>query len=162
MYHYTMDGESTNRNARPGRILAIDFGAARLGLAVSDPLGLTAQGLATRERSGLGDDLQHIGRIVEEYGVERILVGNPIGRRGQVTAMSRRAAEFAEKLRRRLGCPVDLWDERLSSVEANRLLRGSGMGIEKRRRAVDRVAATLILQSYLDYQVNERARQQLR
>jgi len=72
--------------------------------------------------------------------------------------MSGRVAEFAEKLRRRLGCPVELWDERLTSAEAGRMLRQSGMGTLKRKRAVDRVAATLLLQAYLDYTANERAR----
>lgn len=72
--------------------------------------------------------------------------------------MSRQVAVFVEKLQRRLECPVELWDERLTTAEANRLLRSSGIGIEKRRRARDRVAATLLLQSYLDYQANERAR----
>ena len=72
--------------------------------------------------------------------------------------MSRKAAEFAEKLRRRVACPVLLWDERLTSVEANRALRDSGLTPGKRRQAVDRVAATLLLQSYLDYLSNERSR----
>jgi putative Holliday junction resolvase len=74
--------------------------------------------------------------------------------------MSRHVAAFAEKLRRILACPVELWDERLTSAEANRMLRESGIGIEKRRRATDRVAATLLLQSYLDFYANERDRMQ--
>lgn len=74
--------------------------------------------------------------------------------------MSRRVAEFAEKLRRRLACPVELWDERLTSVEANRMLRQSGISIQKRQKAVDRVAATLLLQSYLEYLANQNARHQ--
>lgn len=69
--------------------------------------------------------------------------------------MSRLVAQFADKLRRRLGCPVDLWDERLTSVQANRLLREAGISIQKRRQAADRVAATLLLQSYLDYRRNQ-------
>jgi putative Holliday junction resolvase len=72
--------------------------------------------------------------------------------------MSRQAAEFAEKLRRRVNCPVDLWDERLTTVEANRALRATGLSLGKRQRAVDRVAATLLLQSYLDFLSNERSR----
>lgn len=142
-----------------GRILAIDFGTKRLGLAVSDALGLTAQGLPSIERTRLEDDLRAIQRLAEEeYTVERVLVGNPLGQEGGETAMSQLAAGFADKLRRRLGCPVDLWDERLTSAEARRVLRSSGMGIEKRRRAVDRVAATLLLQSYLDRQGFEQER----
>jgi putative Holliday junction resolvase len=141
------------------RILAIDFGTKRIGLAVSDALGITAQGLPTLERTRLRDDLEHLGALAEEYAVERVLVGNPIGHRGGETSMSQRVAEFAEKLRPHVPCPVDLWDERLTSVEANRTLRESGISIAKRQRAVDRLAAVLLLQSYLDYLENERRRQ---
>jgi len=141
------------------RILGIDFGTKRMGLAVSDALGITAQGLPTLERTRLADDLERLRALAEEYSVERVLVGNPIGHRGGETSMSQRVAEFAEKLRQRLPCPVDLWDERLTSAEANRTLRESGISIGKRQRAVDRVAAVLLLQSYLDYLENERNRQ---
>lgn len=141
------------------RILAIDFGLKRMGLAVSDALGVTAQGLATLERVRIADDLEHIRKLVEEYAAARVILGNPISQAGAETAMSGQVAAFAEKLRRILACPVELWDERLTSAEANRMLRASGIGIEKRRRAADRVAATLLLQSYLDYHANERERQ---
>src|SRR5437762_5583813 len=134
-----------------GRILALDFGMRRIGVAVSDGLGLTAQGLRTLERIRMADDLRRIQALTEEYEVERVIVGNPISSKGGETAMSRRVAAFVEKLHRWLPCPVELWDERLTSVQANRMLRESGMGIEKRRRAVDRVAATLLLEGYLEY-----------
>ena len=140
------------------RILAIDFGLKRIGLAVSDPLGITAQGLSTLDRTRREDDLRHIQKLAEEYSAERVILGNPLGSSGKETAMSRRVAEFAQQLRRHLNCPVELWDERLTSVEANRMLRESGLGIQKRRRAADRVAATLLLQSYLDHRANENAR----
>ena len=138
-----------------GRILATDFGTRRIGLAVSDALGITAQGLPTLERTRLEDDLEHIRQLAEEYSVERVILGNPIGASGRKTAMSERVEAFAQKLRRRLACPVELWDERLTSVEAHRLLRESGIGIEKRRRAADRVAASLLLQTYLDRRAHE-------
>jgi putative pre-16S rRNA nuclease len=134
-----------------GRILALDFGTRRIGVAVSDALGLTAQGLPTLERSRIADDLGRIQALAKEYAVERVVVGNPISARGGETTMSRRVADFVEKLHRRLPCPVELWDERLTSAQANRMLRESGIGIERRRRAVDRVAATLLLESYLDF-----------
>ncbi len=140
------------------RILAIDFGTKRMGLAVSDALGMTAQGLPTLERTRIADDLAHLQSLVEEYAVERVLVGNPIGHGGGETAMSQLAAEFAEKLRRRVPCPVELRDERLTSVQANRTLREAGLSIGKRQRAVDRMAAVLLLQGYLDYLENERHR----
>jgi putative holliday junction resolvase len=135
----------------PGRILAIDFGMSRFGLAVSDALGLTAQGLATLERHSKDSSLSAILHVIAEYDVREVIVGNPLSASGNETAMSRRAQRFAEKLRRRVRCNVRMWDERLSSAEANRLLRASGVGIEKRRLAVDRIAATLILQNYLDW-----------
>lgn len=142
------------------RVLAIDFGMKRMGLAVSDALGITAQGLRTLERTRLADDLERIAGVVRDYEVERVVLGNPIGHSGNETTMSRRVAEFAEKLRRRIACPVELWDERLTSAQAGRVLRESGMGIEKRRRAVDRVAATLLLEGYLEYQAGQRARRE--
>ena len=129
-----------------------------MGLAVSDALGITAQGLPTLERTRLDNDLQKIQELTEEYSTERVIVGNPLGHGGGQTAMSRHAGEFAEKLRRRLSCPVDLWDERLTSKEANRALRQTGLSPAKRQRAVDRVAATLLLQSFLDFLSNERSR----
>jgi len=95
---------------------------------------------------------------MEEYSIERVIVGNPLGHGGGETAMSRKAAEFAEKLRRHVNCPVLLWDERLTSVQANRALRDTGLSLGKRQRAVDRVAATLLLQSYLDFLANEQSR----
>ena len=130
-------------------------------MAVSDALGVTAQGLPTLERVRLEEDLRHIQRLAEEYTAERVILGNPLGSSGKETAMSRRVATFAEKLRRRLTCPVELWDERLTSVEATRMLREFGMGLQKRLRATDRVAATLLLQSYLDYRANENTRRRL-
>jgi len=139
------------------RVLAIDFGTKRLGLAVSDALGITAQGLPTRERTRLDDDLKYLEKVVAEHSVERVILGNPLGQSGGETAMSARVAAFAEKLRGRLKFPVELWDERMTSAQANRMLRESGIGIEKRRRAADRVAATLLLQGYLDYQASQKA-----
>ena len=140
------------------RVLAIDFGMKRMGLAVSDALGITAQGLSTLQRGRLEDDLEKIRELTEEYSVERIIVGNPLGHSGGETTMSRHAGEFAAKLRRRVTCPVELWDERLTSVEANRALRQTGLSLAKRRQAVDRVAATLLLQSFLDFLANARSR----
>ena len=138
--------------------MAIDFGMRRMGLAVSDALGITAQGLPTLSRTRLDNDLQKIRELTEEYSTEGVIVGNPLGHGGGETTMSRKAAEFAEKLRRRVDCPVVLWDERLTSVQANRALRDSGLTLGKRQRAVDRVAAVLLLQSYLDFLSNERSR----
>jgi putative holliday junction resolvase len=129
-----------------------------MGLAASDALGMTAQGLPTLYRTRLDDDLQKLQHLTEEYSIELVIVGNPLGHGGGETTMSRKAAEFAEKLRRRVSCPVLLRDERLTTVQANRDLREAGLSLGKRRQAVDRVAATLLLQSYLDFLANERSR----
>jgi putative holliday junction resolvase len=148
-----MDG---NRDA--SRILAVDFGSVRIGLAVSDALGLTAQGLTTLERTTNESDLTHIGRLAAEYAVSRVIVGHPISHCGEETRMSRRAARFADELRARLSVPVELWDERLTSLEADRVLRDAG-AVRRRQPGVrDRVAAQILLQSYLDRRAAERAR----
>jgi len=141
-----------------GRILAIDYGTRRIGLAVSDALGITAQGLPTLERTNLAEALQYIQQLAEEYCTELVLLGNPLSHRGTDTTMSGHVASFAEKLRRRVKCPVELVDERLTSAEAGRVLRESGISIEKRRGARDRMAATLLLQAYLDRRANEAER----
>lgn len=147
---YHRMSEQRGRLRLQGRILAIDFGMKRLGLAVSDELGITAQGLPTLERTRVRDDLDAIRKLMEEYSVKTVVLGLPLSHRGEETTMSGRVREFGGKLQRRLGCPVEFCDERLTSLEAHRLLRASGISIRKRQQARDRVAATLILQSYLD------------
>lgn len=133
-----------------GRVLALDLGRRRIGLAVSDPLGLTAQGLPTLERRNKRVDLEALCRLAEQYGAALVLVGHPLHLSGRAGVEAERAAAFAEQLRRHLPCPVLLWDERLTTAEAQRVLRESGISIEKRARAVDRMAAVLLLQGYLD------------
>jgi putative Holliday junction resolvase len=128
-----------------GRVLAIDPGERRVGLAVSDPLGITAQGLPTFDRRG-GELVDHVEKLAREYDVTRIVVGNPISMSGSESDGSVRARDLADTLRRQLSLPVELWDERLSSAEAHRVLAGSRAD----KGAVDRVAAVLILQGYLD------------
>jgi putative pre-16S rRNA nuclease len=142
----------------PARILAIDFGLRRIGLAVSDALGITAQGLPTLQRTAIRKDIEYIRAVAEEYSVKKIVVGNPIGQAGKATSMSRLAEDFSRKLRGRLTCPVELWDERLTSVEATRMLKTAGLSINKRQQAVDRVAAVLLLQNYLDHHASQSER----
>jgi putative Holliday junction resolvase len=139
----------------PARILAIDFGLRRIGLAISDALGVTAQGLPTLQRTSIRKDIEHIRTMAEDYSAEKVIVGNPIGHTGKATSMSRHAEDFAKKLQGRLNCPVELWDERLTSVEANRMLKTAGLSINKRQQAVDRVSAVLLLQNYLDHHANQ-------
>ena len=132
------------------RILALDLGKRRIGLAISDPLGITAQGLPNLERTNKRADLEALGQLARDREVELFLLGNPINMRGIEGRQSVWVREFAEALEQRTRVPVRLWDERLTSVEAGRVLRSSGIGIEKRAAAVDRLSAVILLQSYLD------------
>jgi putative Holliday junction resolvase len=132
-----------------GRILAIDHGSRRMGLAVTDPLGITAQGLDTLERKNNRADFGRLERIIREYQVKEIVLGNPLRMSGQEGIQSQKVAEFAEELRKRFQLPVHLWDERLTSAEANRLLRDAEVSTKRRAQAVDRMAAVLILQSFM-------------
>jgi putative holliday junction resolvase len=133
------------------RILALDLGAKRIGLAVSDALGITAQGLETLQRKNKRVDMERLAAVIEKYGVQEIVVGYPLHMSGSAGAQSLKVADFAEDLRRRFSLPVHLWDERLTSAEANRLLRATEMSIRRRGQVVDRMAATLILQSFLEH-----------
>ena len=134
----------------PGRILALDLGSRRIGLALSDELGLTAQGLPTLHRTTKQHDFDSLGRVIAEYGVERVVVGHPLNMNGSEGPRARQAALFARTLANRCELPVALWDERLTTRQAQRVLRESGVGLRKRTKAIDRMAAVLILQSYMD------------
>ncbi len=134
----------------PGRILALDVGSRRIGLAVSDPLGITAQGLETLQRTNKRTDLEKLEEVIRYYQVRELVVGLPLRMSGAAGPQSERMTVFAEQLRRRFQLPVHLWDERLTSSEANRLLREAELSIAKRKHAVDRMAAVLILQSFLE------------
>jgi putative holliday junction resolvase len=140
------------RNAEPSpRILALDFGSKRIGLAVSDELGLTAQGLPTLQRSNKRNDLDHLRRTIRQYGVSELVMGLPLRMSGSEGVQSDKVQVFAEELRRKFKLPVHLFDERLTSVEANRVLRESDMSIRRRAEVVDQLAAVLILQSFLEF-----------
>ena len=133
-----------------GRVLGLDVGSRRIGIAVSDPLGITAQGLETLQRRNKRQDFAALERIVREYGVRQIVVGLPLRMSGAEGTQSDKMQGFAEDLRKRFRLPVHLWDERLTSAEANRLLRETELSIEKRAKAVDRMAAMLILQGWME------------
>ena len=132
------------------RVLALDLGRRRIGLAVSDALGLTAQGLQTLERRNRRADMDALRTIIEQYAVGTVVVGNPMHLSGREGKQSESASAFAERLRREAGCEVVLWDERLTTAEAQRVLRSSGVSLQKRAAAVDRMSAVILLQSYLD------------
>src|SRR5579864_8450206 len=133
-----------------GRVLALDLGKRRIGLALSDELGVTAQGLETLERTNIREDLARLGQLAAEKNVALILMGNPLHMSGREGRQAEYAHDFGERLRKTTGLPVEFWDERLTTVEAQRVLRGSGISIQKRAKAVDRLAAVILLESYLD------------
>jgi putative Holliday junction resolvase len=142
-------------NMGHSRILALDLGKRRIGLALSDPLGITAQGLPTLERTNLREDLAALSKIAAEHEVRIIVMGHPLHMSGREGRQAQYAREFAERLHARTGLEVRFWDERLTTVEAHRVLRESGIGIEKRARAVDKLAAQILLQSYLAAEESE-------
>jgi putative Holliday junction resolvase len=137
-------------DSNPGRLLGLDVGSRTIGLAVSDPLGITAQGLPTWRRKNKRTDLDALRQVIDEYQVREIVVGYPLHMSGDPSAGSARVAEFAEQLRRHFGLPVHLWDERLTTAEAQRVLRTSEMSIRRRAEVIDRMAAVLILQSFME------------
>jgi putative Holliday junction resolvase len=140
---------------RPPRYLALDVGAKRIGVAVSDELGLTAQPVLTLERRpNPREDLRSMARLARKYGVAGIVVGNPLHLSGDQSPRAAKTQAFAAQLGELTGLPIQLWDERLTTREAHQLLYESGHARQEHRRIVDQVAATLILQSFLD----ERAR----
>jgi putative Holliday junction resolvase len=133
-----------------GRVLALDLGKRRIGLAISDSLGVTAQGLPTLERTRIREDVAALASLIAERGVRLILMGHPLHMSGRESRQAEYVREFAARLERETGVPVQLWDERLTTVEAVRVLKESGVSIEKRAKAVDRLAAVILLESYLD------------
>ena len=136
------------------RILALDVGKKRIGLAASDELQLTAQGLKTFERGRIREDLERLRIIIEDLGAGLLLVGNPLHMSGQESRQAEYTHAFAERLREYTGVPVKYWDERLTSAEAERILRGAGAALDAQKGAVDRLAAVLLLESYLGYLQN--------
>ena len=132
------------------RIIALDVGIRRIGLALSDPLRITAQGLETLVRKNLRHDVWKLSQLAKQHEARMFLVGHPLHMSGDAGRQAHLVEEFSAKLEQRTGVPVKLWDERLTTVQAGRVLRSSGISIEKRAKAVDRLSAVLILQSYLD------------
>ncbi|HYM50167.1 MAG TPA: Holliday junction resolvase RuvX [Candidatus Limnocylindrales bacterium] len=138
------------------RILAIDPGSVRLGLSLSDPSGVIAQPLKVLRRRSPQEDLAALKKLVDEYRVERIVVGLPRLMNGTLDVAARDAQAFGAQVERATGTPVAYWDERLTTVAAERHLIAQGARRHKRRSSVDEVAATLLLQGYLDYQAGRR------
>ena len=132
------------------RVLALDVGKKRIGLAVSDELGSTAQGLDTLHRTRIRDDLRALRDLAEKWDVRMLLVGRPLHLSGDESRQSEYTREFAERLAHALHLPVTYWDERLTSTQAERMLREAGASFGRKTGAVDRMAAILLLDSYLE------------
>ena len=139
------------------RIMGLDYGSKTIGVAISDPLGLTAQGLEIIRREDenkLRKSLRRIEELISEYQVEEIVLGFPKNMNNTIGDRAQKSLELKEMLERRCGLPVIMWDERLTTVEANRTLMESGVRRENRSKYVDMIAAVFILQGYLDAKAN--------
>ena len=137
--------------------MGLDYGSKTIGVAVSDPMGLTAQGLEIirrEEENKLRKSLRRIEELVEEYQVEEIVLGFPKNMNNTIGERAEKSLQLKETLERRLGLPVVMWDERLTTVEADRTLIEAGVRRENRKKYVDMIAAVFILQGYLDAKAN--------
>ena len=133
-------------------VLGIDLGERRIGVAVSDPLAVIAQPATVIEHASLAEDVARVGALAAQRKAERIVVGLPWNMDGSPGPATRRARRFANALRTRLGLDVVLWDERLTTLEADEALAAAGRGREERMETIDKAAAAVILQRYLDAQ----------
>lgn len=139
------------------RIMGLDYGSKTIGVAVSDPMGLTAQGLEIirrEEENKLRKSLRRIEELAKEYQVEEIVLGFPKNMNNTIGERAEKSLQLKETLERRLGLPVIMWDERLTTVEADRTLIEAGVRRENRKKYVDMIAAVFILQGYLDAKAN--------
>lgn len=132
------------------RVMGLDYGDRRIGVAVSDAFGWTAQGLTVVETRRDGGELDKLVEIAKENEVSEVVVGLPKNMNGSIGPRGEVCMAFAEQLKERLQLPVHLWDERLTTVAAERTLKEAEISLKKRKQVVDKMAATLILQNYLD------------
>ena len=132
------------------RVLALDVGDKRIGVAISDPSQVLARSLRVIQRSSLRNDFTAVSRLVEEHEVERVVVGYPRSLDGMIGEQAEKTGRYVDGLAKALDVPVVLWDERFSTVSAERLMTEAGLRGKKKRERVDAVAAAVILQDYLD------------
>ncbi len=140
------------------RIMGLDYGSKTVGVAISDPFLVTAQGIEIirrKEENKLRQTLARIEELIAEYEVKEIVLGLPKNMNDSVGARAEISLEFRDKLERRTGLPVHMWDERLTTVEADRTMMEAGIRREHRKEYVDKIAAVLILQGYLDRRSKE-------
>ena len=140
------------------RIMGLDYGSKTVGVAISDPLLITAQGIEIirrKEENKLRRTLARIEELIVEYGVSEIVLGLPKNMNDTIGDRAKLSLEFQEKLERRTGLPVTMWDERLTTVAARQAMMEAGIRREERKEYVDKIAAVLILQGYLDYRTHK-------
>ncbi len=142
--------EISATSGNPRRVLAVDYGRKRIGLALSDALGLTAQPLATLHRVNRQDDLRRLREACRTHGVTHIIVGHPLHMTGEAGEMANEAARFAARLEKEIGIGVELVDERLTSWEAEQTVAETKSSARRRRRPLDAVAAAILLRDYLE------------
>jgi putative Holliday junction resolvase len=140
------------------RVMALDVGKIRIGVALSDALGYTAQPLLTLWRKTRGDDLRSILRLIRKHGVTHLVVGNPLHMSGDISPWAQKVQHFAEELRQRSELPLHLWDERLSSVAAHEILNEAGHDQRDRKYIIDQVAAVVILRGWMESRAEKEAR----
>jgi len=132
------------------RIIGLDIGDRTIGVAVCDPLGLTAQGITTIKRKSVVLDIEEISKICKHYEVESIVAGLPKNMNGTIGPQGEKVQRFCDVLLETLNLPIKMWDERLTTVAANRVMLEGDLSRAKRKKIVDKIAATFILQGYLD------------
>lgn len=130
--------------------MGLDVGDRTIGIAVSDELGITAQGLKTLKRKSTEEDFREIASMIAQFEIEKIIVGIPRNMDGSLGAQAEKVLRWVEALKAHIKIPVDVWDERLSTVGANRILLEADLSRRKRKKVIDKLAAVLILQGYLD------------
>jgi putative Holliday junction resolvase len=132
------------------RILGIDFGTRRIGVALSDPTGSMAQPLTVIEKKANGSDIDKVSELVFEYNVDEVVVGLPLSLSGEIKPQAQAVLEYVERLKSALKVPVKTWDERLTTSFAERTLIESKVKRGRRKEVIDKVAAAVMLQGYLD------------
>src|SRR4030067_1786501 len=137
------------RDKNPMRIMSMDIGSRTIGVAISDELGITAQGLKTIKRRSMEEDLKEISMIIAEFKIDKIVVGLPIKMDGTIGKQAEMVFQWIKTLKEKVSLPVETWDERLSTVEASKVLLEADLSRKKRKRVIDKLAAVLILQGYL-------------
>ena len=138
------------------RILGLDYGEKRLGLAISDEMGITAQGLPTLTRKGLEKDLAALEKVIRQFGVDRMVIGYPLRLNGTEGIQCEKVNRFAGILEKRFSLPVLKWDETLTTSQAEEILTEARVSRKKRKAVVDKLAAMIILQGYLDHSKKKR------